>query len=104
MLNAVIETTGFVNARPAWLAIGLGFSKRPSAASHACSAMANDFSSLASWLDNRQLHRHCRYQQNRALPFRRQCRLFGGKRRHQLFRLFDISPKLAGVLAANPAG
>ena len=28
MLNAVIEIMGFVNARPAWLAIGLGFGKR----------------------------------------------------------------------------
>jgi hypothetical protein len=28
MLNAVIEITGFVNARPAGLPIGLGFDKR----------------------------------------------------------------------------
>jgi hypothetical protein len=27
MLNAVIDITGFVTARPAWLAIGLGFGK-----------------------------------------------------------------------------
>jgi hypothetical protein len=27
MLNAVIDITGFMTARPAWLAIGIGFGK-----------------------------------------------------------------------------